>query len=150
MTDEESIQQSVDAFNNLSGDNITRLKGLNTKIQDHTGKWGVAKGGEKTESGSTEMQWVEKAPLIYEFLDFMDDKNLLPFFAWSDWDEGSDLFVSENPAKYDDIDVATALKLIYAAVRKDRFGEGTLVRAFESGGFTKLVNRLVELKTAEG
>jgi hypothetical protein len=146
MTDEGEINQAVELFNNLSGEDTATLKELNTKIQNHTGKWGTQKGGDRTASGSIEMPWIEKDPLIYEFLDFMDDKNLLPFFHWADWDEGSELFTSEAANKYDRTDIATALKLIYSAIRKDRFGEGTLVWAFESGQFTKLINRLVELK----
>lgn len=144
MIDEESIKRSVDTFNSLSGDDVETLRELNAKIQNHTGKWGTHKGGEKNPDGSIQMPWIDKDPLIYEFLDFMDSRNLLPIFDWSEWDEGSELFTSEVPNKYDNVDVTTALKLIQAAVRKDRFGEGTLVWAFESGGFAQLINQLVD------
>lgn len=142
MSDEHSIQQSLDAFNSLSGDDVARLQTLNTKIQNHTGAWGIQKGGERNADGVVEMAWIDKDPLIYEFLDFMDDKGLLPIFAWSEWKEGVELFESNNPNKYDTIDVAKALKLMYTVTRKDRLGDGALVRAFESGGFVQLVNRL--------
>lgn len=149
MTDNESIEQAVEAFNNLSSEDIIRLKELNTKVQNHTGKWGVRKGGEKTTDGAVVMPWIENDPLIYEFLDFMDDKNLLVTFDWVKWEEGSKLFISEDSTKYDNVDVATALKLIYAATRKERFTDGTLAWAFESGSFPKLVNRLLKLRTVE-
>lgn len=125
------------------GDDLVKLRELNSKIQNHTGLWGVQRGGEKNENGSMQMPWVQKDPLIYEFLDFMDSKSLLPVFAWSNWKEGSDLFESNDANKYDGIDVATALKLIYATMRKDRFSDGTLVWAFESGGFPQLISQLI-------
>jgi hypothetical protein len=143
MTDNEAIKQAVEAFHNLSGDDVTRLEELNTKIQNHAGKWGVPKGGDKNSDGSKQMQWMENDPLIYEFLDFMDSKNLLPFFEWMQWSEGSELFTSTDPAKYDNIDVETALKLIYTATRKERFHDGTLAWAFELGGFQKLISSLI-------
>jgi hypothetical protein len=145
MTDKESIEQSVVAFHSLSGDDMATLKDLNTKIQNHEGKWGVSKGGEKTTGGAIQMHWVQNDPLIYEFIDFMADKNLLPVFDWTKWDEGSELFTSEDLTKYDNIDVDAALKLVLAATRKERFADGTMAWAFESGGFPKLVNRLVAL-----
>ena len=146
MTDEEAFKQAVDIFHNLSGEDTARLGELNSKIQSHSGKWGVRKGGDKMPDGATQMYWVENDPLIYEFLDFMDDKNLLIIFDLAKWDDGSKLFVAEDPTKYDKVDIETALKLIYAATRKERFNDGTLAWAFEFGGFVKLVNRLVALK----
>jgi hypothetical protein len=127
MTDAEAIKESVEAFHSLSGDDVTKLIELNTKIQNHEVKWGV------------------NAPLIYEFLDLMHDKNLLPVFDWVKWSAGSDLFMSEDPTRYDNVDLETALKLIYAVTRKERFADGTLALAFETG-FPKLVNRLVAIR----
>ncbi len=142
MNDEQSIQQSVNAFYSLSGDDASKLRELNTRIQKNRSVWGIKRGGEQTVDGAIEMQWVDKNPLIYEFLEFMDDNGLLPIFAWAAWKEGSDLFESDDPSKYDSIDTVIILKLIYAATRKDRFGDGTLVWAFESGDFVKLIDRL--------
>lgn len=150
MTDEQSIQRSVEAFNNLSDDDLVKLRELNVKIQNHTGSWGTQKGGQKNENGSIQMPWVEKDPLIYELLDFMDSRSLLPVFAWSEWKEGSALFKSNDANKYDDVDIATALKLIVAVMRQDRFADGTLVAAFESGNFVKLIDRLQALRFDRG
>jgi hypothetical protein len=147
MTDTEAIEQSVEAFNNLSGDDVMKLKELDTEIQNHTGEWSVNKGGEKTARGAIQMPWVQNDPLIYELIDFMAAKKLLPIFDWVHWDEGLELFFSEDANKYDNVDVATALKLILIAVRKERFADGTLAGAFEVGGFPQLVNRLVALGT---
>ena len=145
MTDNEVIKAAVDRFHNLSGRELSKLQDLNTKIQNHKGKWGTPEGGESTASGAVLMYWVDNDPLIREFIAFMEDNDLLPIFNWPEWDKGSDLFSSADPNKYDNIDLKTALKIVYAAIRKERFADGTLAWAFESGGFPKLVNRLVEL-----
>jgi len=148
MTDNPMIERAIETFHNLSDEDVAQLKDLNTRIQSHTGKWGVHRGGEKNPDGTIVMPWVQNDPLIYELLGFMDDKGLLITFKWAEWDEGSELFTSEDPIKYDNIDVETALKLISAAARKERFADGTLAWAFESGSFPKLVSRLVELEEA--
>ncbi len=140
------VKQAVEAFNDLSDQDTAKLKELNTKIQNHEGKWGVLKGGEETARGSIKMPWVENDPLIMELLEFMYDKGLLGIFNWKEWDEGTKLYKSEDQSKYDNIDLETSLKLIYAVYRQDRFADGALASAFESGGFPKLVDRLVKLK----
>lgn len=146
MTDTEAIKQAVDSFHNLSGDDMAKLKDLDTRIQNHKGKWGIRRGGGEIAENTIEMPWVENSPLIDEFIGFMYDNNLLPVFGWTGWDEGLDLLASEDQNKYDDVDLETALKLIFIVSRKERFASGTLAWAFELGGFPKLVNRLVELK----
>lgn len=145
MTDTEEIEQAVVAFKNLSVEDVAALAELNTKIQNHYGDWGLHKGGEKNADGSIQMPWVESDSLIWEFINFMNDKHLLPVFEWMNWSEGSDLFISTSATKYDNVSIETALKLIYAATRKERFADGTLAAAFESGGFPILVSRLTSL-----
>jgi hypothetical protein len=145
MAEAEEFKQAVEAFHNLSYEDTAKLKELNTRIQKHSAKWSVHKGGERNADGTIRMPWVQNDPLIYEFIDFMATKDLLPVFAWTEWDKGSELFTSEDPTKYDNIDIETALKLIYATTRKERFADGTLAWAFESGQFPKLVKRIVTL-----
>jgi hypothetical protein len=148
MDDTVTIEQALEAFHNLSGDDTAKLKDLNTRIQNHKGKWGIRRGGEEIGEDTIEMPWVENGPLIDEFIGFMYDKNLLPVFSWTGSDEVSELFASEDQTKYDNVDIETALKLIFIASRKERFASGTLAWAFESGGFLKLINRLTELVRA--
>ena len=147
MTDNDAINQAIEAFHNLSAKDTGKLQDLNTKIQNHNVKWGVTKGGEKTASGAIEMYWVDKDPLIHEFITFMDNNSLLPIFNWTEWDEGTEFVNSEDPTKYDSLELEMVLKVIYAVIRKDRFSDGTLAWAFESDCFPKLINRLVELGT---
>lgn len=104
-------------------------------------------GGEKIGEKSYREPWVKADRLINEILiEFMYDKGLLIHYVWDHWsDDLAKLYDSEEPTKYDDVDLKTALILTSAAVRKGRGGGGSLSWAFESGGFPKLINRFVEL-----
>jgi hypothetical protein len=145
MNDMQDIKQAVKAFEELSTEERTTFADLNKKIQIYDGEWSIHKGGDKNADGSIQMPYVQSDPLIWEFINFMQDKNLLPFFDWVKWHEGSELFTSTDENKYETLDLETALKLIYAAIRKERFSDGTIAWAFRTGGFTKLVNRLALL-----
>lgn len=147
MYDEQTTEQAVEAFRKLSGDDAAKLKDLNTRIQNHTGEWGKKMGGQRTANGSFQETWTQRDPLISEFIDFVFEKGFGVTYVWADWnDDLAALFDSEEQAKYDSIDIRTALIMIGAAVRKDRGGGSTLARSFEKGSFPTLVNRLVQLK----
>ena len=96
------------------------------------------------------MSYTQNDPLITELIfDFMGEKGLIILYVWDEWnDSHAELFESEDQTKYDSIDLRTALIIVGAAVRKDRFAGTALTWAFESGGFPQLINRLVELKEA--
>ena len=52
------------------------------------------------------------------------------------------MFGDEDDDKYEKLDIETALKLLTAVIRNDRFNEGALVRAFDSGVFLKITQKL--------
>lgn len=147
MYDEHTTEQAIEAFHNLSSDEIVKLEDLNARIQNHKRKWGKPMAGRQIAENSFEESWVRRDPLISEFIDFAFEKGFGITYVWADWnDDYADLFVSEEQTKYDNVDLRTALIMIGAAVRKDRAGGVTLVHEFESGSFPKLINHLVELK----
>ncbi|HWB39436.1 MAG TPA: DUF6508 domain-containing protein [Candidatus Saccharimonadales bacterium] len=145
MTEQEEVQQALKAFRNLSKADRQTLQQLNTDIQNHRGPWGTPMGGQKNPDGSIEMPWTQNDPLIGEFINFMYDRGLVPTTSWTGKDAAAQLLTSDGPAKYDNLDLETVLKVIFIATRKDRFAGGAFVRAFEAGDFPKLVNRLVQL-----
>lgn len=141
----ENVQKAVETFQTLSSKDRELFKDLNTRIQSHTGPWGVSKGGERTEDGSITMPWVEEAPIVREFVVLMNEKELIIVFPWMEWDEGREWYALEDEDKYKKLDIETALKLITAIIRNDRFNEGALVRAFKKGDIPNIFNRLIEL-----
>lgn len=134
---------SAAAFNSLSKDEMDELRGLNARIQSCSGEWGTYHDSKVTETGAHTLPWVEQNELIREFVQFMYDKNLMVHFNWSEWQEGRDWYALNDEAKYDRLDAETALKLLTAVIRNDRFNEGALVRAFEGGSFPRIINKLI-------
>lgn len=62
-------------------------------------------------------------------------------FNWCEWDEGRKIARDES-FDFDTIDIPTKCKLITAIVRNDRFCDGALVDAFESGLILKILKSI--------
>ena len=135
----------ADTFRNLSTSDIKVLNGLNARIQSHSGEWAVRHESKVTETGTKTFPFAEQHELIREFVQFMYDKDLVVNFNWSEWQEGRDWYASEDEEKYANLDVETALKLLTAVIRNDRFNEGALVSAFEAGTFPKIIQKLITI-----
>jgi len=127
----------------MSDNDTKQLQSINTRIQSYTGEWGMRHEDEHTESGALIFPWIDQTPLIHEFVQFMYDKKLVVVFVWTEWQEGRDWYALQDESKYDTLDVETILKLLTAVVRNDRFNDGALVRAFESGVFPKILQKLI-------
>lgn len=140
MDEAKNIQQAVDNYRNLSKENIEALRAINARIQDYVGEWGTRHDNERTESGAFVMPWVEQYPLIQDFVSFMYENDLVVKFRWTEWQEGRDWYALDDGSKYDKLDVETALKLLTAVIRNERFNDGALVRAFEDGSFPKIIS----------
>jgi hypothetical protein len=146
MNDNQTTNEAIEAFYKLSDKDTAKLKDLNKRVQNHQGKWSKRMGGEEVAENTIEMPWIQNDELIMDFVTFVYDRGLTIVFNWKDWDEGGRLYKSEDQTKYDNVDLETVLKLITSLIRQDRFADGSLAWAFESGNFPKLINRLVELK----
>ncbi|OYW43868.1 hypothetical protein B7Z28_00520, partial [Candidatus Saccharibacteria bacterium 32-45-3] len=130
----------------LTDEDWQQIEELNSQIQSHSGSWGKMAGGDKDGHGVIQMSYASPDPLVDKFLEVWYDKHLVIPFDWSEWDEGREWYASTDASKYDSLDTETALKLLTAVIRNDRFNEGALMYAFESGAFPKIVNKLVSLR----
>jgi hypothetical protein len=84
--------------------------------------------------------WIN-GPLIDRFLDIVYQIPIIINFNWGGWDEGRNM--ARNPDfDYNTIDIPTKCKLITAIVRNDRFCEGALAEAFESGWMLKVLKSI--------
>lgn len=135
-----------DVVAKLTNEDWQEIEDLNAQIQSHTGAWGEIKGGEKDESGIIEMPYAVTDPLINKFLELWYGKELIVQFEWSKWDEGRKWYADTSDQKYKTLDQETALKLLTAVIRNDRFNEGALLRAFEDGEFPKIITTFVSLR----
>jgi len=80
----------------------------------------------------------------WEAMHFLYDNNLIILFNWSEWDEGRDFFMDDDPNKYNKIDRNFTLRLLTAIARNDRFCTGAWDAIFESGDGQNLFKRLLE------
>lgn len=140
------MSEAVDLVSKLTNEDWQEIENINAQIQSHKGVWGEIKGGEKDDSGTIEMPYAVTDPLIHKFLELWYDKGLVVPFDWSKWDEGRKWYTDASDQKYKTLDQETALKLLTAVIRNDRFNEGALLRAFEDGEFPKIINTFVSLR----
>lgn len=129
----------------LTGEDWQQLIDLHKRIQSHEGPWGSWGGGEEMKPGVVQMPYAIPDELITEFVKFLYEHELVINFDWSSWQEGRDWYADKDETKYDTLDATTALKLLTAVIRNDRFNEGALMSAFESGDFPRIIKRLIEI-----
>jgi hypothetical protein len=81
------------------------------------------------------------APIVDHFLKVVYAIPIIVDFDWASWDEGREK--GRDPEfDFDSVDLLTKCKLITAIVRNDRFCEGALASAFESGLILKVLKSI--------
>ncbi len=79
--------------------------------------------------------------LIDRFLGIVYEMPIIINFNWSAWDEGRKMANDPN-FDHNSLDIPTKCKLITAIVRNDRFNDGVLINAFESGLMLRLLKAI--------
>jgi len=133
-------QNYIEQINSYSNDEWNRLLKLIPEIEK-TQKFGKWKGGDKDENGIITMPYCISAPIVDEFFRIVYEMPIIINFPWPEWKEGIK-FLQDNKFKFDGIDIPTKCKLITAIIRKDRFCEGALVSAFETGIILKILKSI--------
>ena len=102
----------------------------------------------KVESTSKFGEWEEEnilfpycteAPIVSQFLHIVYRLPIIISFDWGAWETGK---TSYDDFDIDTLDLPAKCKLITAIVRSDRFSEGTLVSAFESGLILRILKSI--------
>lgn len=110
------------------------------------GEW---KGGEEIEDGVHTVGWCDPQPVVTRFRDAVYEIPVMIAFNWSRWNEGRVIANTEG-FDFDTVDIVTKCKLITAIVRNDRFCEGALVSAFESGLVLSILRSIEKEVGADG
>ncbi len=84
---------------------------------------------------------VPRAPIVSQFIEVVYAIPVIIDFDWGSWDAGRKMARDDN-FNFDTTDLHTKCKLITAIVRNDRFCEGALVSAFESGLILKILKSI--------
>ncbi len=108
---------------------------------ESTSKFGEWAGGEKDEKEIIQFPYCIEAPIVSQFLEIVYGLPIIISFGWSAWEEGRKM-ASDGNFDFDTLDLPTKCKLITAIVRNDRFCEGALVSAFESGLILRILKSI--------
>jgi hypothetical protein len=103
----------------------------------------TTRGLEKQPDGSITFPWNEYSPAVREFVEGLYERNLMVLFDWGKWKRGETLF--NKPSQIASATAEDCLKLITLCVRQDRFNDGFLAQALESGVIVACLKRLREL-----
>ena len=76
--------------------------------------------------------------IVKKFLDIVYNMPIIIDFSWGSWDEGRKI-AGDEKFDFNTMDIPTKCKLITAIVRNDRFCDGVLIEAFESGLIPKIL-----------
>jgi len=87
------------------------------------------------------MPFWEGNELVDRFLKLVEDIPLMIQFDWGSWEDGFEMLRSEN-FNFDTVDIPTKCKLITLIVRKERFVEGSLKEAFDSGQMLRILTSI--------
>jgi hypothetical protein len=120
----------ISRFKKMTKNDLQPLFDLIPEIENTT-QFGKMGGG-KDENGVFLMPfWIEN-PVVSEFRALAHELLVIKDFDWQSWDEGREML--NNPYfDFNTVDLETKRRLITLLVRSDRFNEGTLISAFESG-----------------
>ena len=108
---------------------------------ENTSSFGKVTGGGIDEEGAFALPHMESYKIVDEFIQAVYSIPVVVSFNWSEWEEGRKMVSDEN-FDFDTVDIPTKCKIITAIVRNDRFSEGALVSAFESGLILKLLKSI--------
>lgn len=84
---------------------------------------------------------VTRAGIVDHFHKLVYEIPIIIEFSWSSWTEGRNILANEN-FDFDTIDIPVKCKLITAIVRNNRFCDGALASAFESGKILKILKSI--------
>lgn len=129
-----------DKINALTHQDWQPLLALIPKIKI-TSTFGVWSEGNKDEEGVFHVPYCVPAPIVSQFLRVVYAIPIIINFDWGVWDEGRKI-ASDEDFDFDSTDLITKCKLITAIVRNDRFCEGVLVSAFESGLILRILKSI--------
>ena len=93
------------------------------------------------EKGIIDMHPYVEHEIVEQFRKIVYSIPIIIDFDWGAWDEGRKIAGDED-FDFDTIDIPTKCKIITALVRNDRFCDGVLVDAFESGKILKILKSI--------
>lgn len=137
ILEENNYKEVIDSYNQADWKPVLNL----IPRIENTPKFGVTGPVKIDDSGAIQIPHVKEDPVVREFRKAVYEIPVMISFDWSSWDEGRSI-ANDETFNFDSIDIPTKCKLITAIVRNDRFCEGALSNAFESGLILKILKSI--------
>ena len=134
---EENYEEVINSYNKQDWQ---QLLDLIPEIEN-TSKFGELAGLEKDENGVMTMPFIKEEPIVIRFHYIVSELPIMICFDWINWSKSMQK-VKDNNFDFNTIDIPTKCKLITAIVRQNRFHDGALVSAFESGLILKILKSI--------
>ncbi len=138
MDDTLNEQNCAERINSYTQEDWQPLFKLIPEIEKTTS---FCKRTQGSNEHTIQIPYCEPAPIVLRFLKVVYSIPIIISFDWSSWNEGRKI-ASDPDFNFDSVDLVTKCKLITAIVRNDRFCEGSLVAAFESGLILKILRSI--------
>ena len=135
--DEKDCEEKINA---LTYQDWKPLLDLIPEIEN-TKTFGGWIGGEENEEGIHTLPICTTIPSVSQFSKIVYDIPIVIRFDWPSWELGEKMAKSKD-LDFNKIDLVTKCKLITTIVRADRFVEGVLLNAFESGAILKILKSI--------
>jgi len=134
---EEDYKEKINSYTELEWKPLLDL----IPMIESTNKFGELIGGLNEETGVITLPQYKEDIVVSQFLEIVYKIPIIINFDWGSWDEGRQIVRNES-FDFDKLDIPTKCKLITAIVRNDRFCDGALVSAFESGIILKILKSI--------
>ena len=134
---EKDCEDRIEA---LTRQDWSPLLALIPKIEN-TSKFGEWSSGMADEEGVIHLPYCVPEPIVSQFLEIVYAIPIIISFDWGSWEEGRKMANDDN-FNFDCTNLLAKCKLLTAIVRNDRFCEGALVSAFESGLILKILKSI--------
>lgn len=129
----------------LIADDWSMLTSLVDRIRNHQGSFGERVPPRRIDENRMAMGYCVTGELVGEASKFLYSHGfVLAGFDWAHWGHGRTLLSGENTSAISDLTAEETLGLITMIVRSDRFSEGALLRAFDSGTMPRLLAHLLD------
>jgi hypothetical protein len=115
-------------------------------------KGGAVQGGDESEPGVISMPFVAYDSTVEAFVNVAYAHEwVLKGFDWSTWAGSSEaLSLRDDEGAIENATAEQLARLLTVCIRQDRFVEGALLEAFESGLILRIVNRALALAQLAG
>jgi hypothetical protein len=134
-----TVEPPDPAAEDLNWDEVLAWLPRFTHARFHAGQWA---GGEEQAPGVRTLPWVDYTSDVLEFIHQLYDLQVVAPFDWGTWIQERGRALWEGPQRLAEASLEDCRMLLASHLRADRFTEGHLLHAFESGHIVRILKRV--------